>query len=537
MGLKEHFAQWKRIWTRGDESQAPEAPNGGGGASAELSSTPSAAGRTLLIHGYSAKGEDLVPWHDALQRAGISTVPIAIGNYVTLNNEVTIKDLGEAFDRALRFTPWSSGSKDDDWTFDAVVHSTGMLVLRQWLTSDPYPRGDPRSRIKRLKHLVGLAPATFGSPQAKKGRSWLGTLVKGNKHLGPDFLNAGDEVLDGLELGSRYTWELTHKDMVCPNPLYGKGSDTPYVTVFIGNIPYGGLSAVANSPGCDGTVRWAGCALNTRKVSVDLRREPKLTDDSGQPLMGPDGKPMRCNITPWETDRLAAPMIAVDGKNHGTIVKEPDPGVVSLMKRFFGIADADAYNAWQKDALAWGDSALQKMNAESQDGANGGAGWQQLVVHAVDDHGDGVEDYNLQIFIGDSLDQSDDPSFAPVPIIGDTYSGDASYRCFYIRLSPEMLALNTPDGQQKKMWLEMIASSGSDMIEYEAYTGQPDDPQALTVDHTRQKPVKLDLTPLAQGNETLLYPYTTTLLEVFVEREPIPLREVSKLFNFLPKTV
>jgi len=157
-----------------------------------LSLTPMTAGRVLLIHGYSANWTGFVPWHDALKAAGGDPTPIAIGNYVTLNNEVTIKDLGEAFDRALLFTPWSTGTHDDTFTFDAIVHSTGMLVLRQWLTSDPYPTTDPRSRIRRLKHLVGLAPATFGSPQAKEGRSWLGALVKGNKDLGPDFLNAGD---------------------------------------------------------------------------------------------------------------------------------------------------------------------------------------------------------------------------------------------------------------------------------------------------------------------------------------------------------
>jgi hypothetical protein len=93
---------------------------------------------------------------------------------VTLNNEVTIKDLGEAFDLALHMTKFAKEIPGDGWTFDAVVHSTGMLVLRQWLTSDPFQPGDVRSRIRRLKHLVGLAPATFGSPQAKKGRSWLG---------------------------------------------------------------------------------------------------------------------------------------------------------------------------------------------------------------------------------------------------------------------------------------------------------------------------------------------------------------------------
>ena len=314
------------------QGETAEVVSGGGAAvsvsgDAGTAKTPAKFGRTLLIHGYSASGEDFYPWRDQLAAVGIPTISIEIGNYITLNNEVTIKDLGEAFDRALRLTKWSTDDKDDVWTFDAIVHSTGMLVLRQWLASDPFGRDDPRSRIKRLKHLVGLAPATFGSPQAKQGRSWLGALVKGKKQLGPDFLNAGNQVLDGLELASKFTWDLAHKDMLCPAPLYDKGSDTPYVAIFIGNTPYDGVAAVSNSPGSDGTVRWAGCALNTRKVTVDFRREPKLTDA--------DGKVTRCKLDPWVNGRLAAPMIAVDGLNHGTIVQSPDPTVASANQGFF----------------------------------------------------------------------------------------------------------------------------------------------------------------------------------------------------------
>jgi hypothetical protein len=85
------------------------------------------------------------------------------------------------------------------------------------------------------------------------------------------------------------------------------------------------------------------------------------------------------------------------------------------------------------------------------------------------------------------------------------------------------------------MWMELIASSGSALIEYEAYTGHDGVPQRLTIDHNGGQPVKLDITGLAQGPESLLYPYTTTLLEVFVEREPLPLNAVSQIFNFLPQ--
>jgi cytoskeletal protein CcmA (bactofilin family) len=102
--------------------------------------------------------------------------------------------------------------------------------------------------------------------------------VKGSKTPGPDFLNAGDEILDGLELGSSFTWYLALNDLVGPVPYYGKGPDTPYVSVFIGNQPYEGLASVANDPGTDGTVRWAGCGLNTRKITIDLTRTPTAAD-------------------------------------------------------------------------------------------------------------------------------------------------------------------------------------------------------------------------------------------------------------------
>ena len=223
----------------------------------------------VLIHGYSAEGRDFETLKQALVSRGIESKDIAICNYVSLNNEVTIKDIAEGLDRAFRMHQVFG---NDTQEFDAIVHSTGMLVLRAWLVNAGAPATNPR--LKRLKHLIGLAPATWGSPQAHKGRTWLGALVKGNRQLGPDFLNAGDRVLEGLELGSKFTWDLAHQDLLGPEPFYDNGPDTPYVTVFIGNTPYDGLASVANDPGTDGTVRWSGCSLNARKITIDLTRVP-----------------------------------------------------------------------------------------------------------------------------------------------------------------------------------------------------------------------------------------------------------------------
>jgi hypothetical protein len=100
-----------------------------------------------------------------------------------------------------------------------------MLVIRQWLSTYPVRRG-------RLKRLIALAPATFGSPLAHQGRGVLGALFKGDKQVGPDFLEVGDLVLDGLELGSRFTWHLTHQDLLCEEPQYGMHETSPYVFIF-----------------------------------------------------------------------------------------------------------------------------------------------------------------------------------------------------------------------------------------------------------------------------------------------------------------
>ena len=128
---------------------------------------------------------------------------------------------------------------------------------------------------------IGLAPATFGSPVARMGRSWLGAIVKGNKEEGPDFLEAGDKVLDALELASPFTWKLAHEDLFCTPEFYGPDRSTPYVFIFCGTEMYGGFRRFVNSPGTDGTVRIAGCALNARKFDIDLSRTAERSPSGG----------------------------------------------------------------------------------------------------------------------------------------------------------------------------------------------------------------------------------------------------------------
>ena len=175
-----------------------------------------AANPVVLVHGYSAEAAAFDRWKSLLERRGYDAATLHACSYRSLTNEVTIRDIAEGFDRALRI----QAGLDGDEPFDAIVHSTGMLVIRAWLSAYP-------GRRDRLKHLIGLAPATFGSPLAHKGRSWLGAMFKGNRRPGPDFLEAGDRILDGLELASRFTWELAHEDMLAGEPVYGPTRRTP----------------------------------------------------------------------------------------------------------------------------------------------------------------------------------------------------------------------------------------------------------------------------------------------------------------------
>src|ERR1700722_8650759 len=102
----------------------------------------------VLIHGYSAEGQAFEPLSKALKDKGFESTDINICSYVSLNNEITIKDIAEGLYRAFGF---HHVLRNENQEFDAIVHSTGMLVLRSWLTNygaavavseKPSPKGE-----------------------------------------------------------------------------------------------------------------------------------------------------------------------------------------------------------------------------------------------------------------------------------------------------------------------------------------------------------------------------------------------------------
>jgi hypothetical protein len=469
----------------------------------------------LLIHGYSADGLDFTNLYWALVDRKIEVKLLNVGNYISLNNEITIEDIAEGMQRAIDLTELNTSEE-----FDAIVHSTGMLVVRAWLAHQKIAP-EKNQRLKQLKHLIGLAPATWGSPQAHKGRTWLGALVKGNKTPGPDFLNAGNLVLDGLELGSRFTWDLAHADLLGPVPYFGTGPDTPYVAVFIGNTPYKAIASVANDPGTDGTVRWSGCGLNTRKITLDLTKTP--TDAQGLPRD-------RVTISEWANDsRLNVPILAVDKRDHGSLISDPDSGMLDRIATFLDIANSDQYNRWLNEAQTWSVPARQEMLKskghlftfwETHDLD----GWQQFVVHARDGHGDPVTDYMIEVFElspdGQTWQRAEE-----ISVDVHTYGKDPSYRCLHVQLPKGITTTPRP------MQIRFQASTGTDVVTYQGY-GSNNSKMEMRAD---SDPITIEITgELKDKNATLFHPFTTTLVEVVLNRVPYPFDKVQGIFEWLP---
>jgi hypothetical protein len=444
----------------------------------------------VIVHGYSDRGKSASAWCRLLARAGYDATSIHVSEYVSLSNEVTIKDIAEGFDRSLRIRAGLGATQE----FDAIVHSTGMLVIRSWLTTYA-------SRAKRLKHLIGLAPATFGSPMAHKGRSLLGGIFKGTRRFGPDFLEAGDKVLAGLELASVFTWDLAHLDFVTGEPVYGPDGTTPYPFIFIGLKDYGLLKRIATEPGTDGTVRWAGAGFNTRKITVDLTREA----DEAEP---------RVKFGDWSNTEV--PLVLLADHNHGTVFGEPTDELRQSVQDALAVDSAAGYAAWREQHQAVTDRSLT---------ATGAHRWQQFVTHLVDERGDGIGDYYVELYTRDANGVFHE--IEDFNLDFHEYREDPSFRCFHLDLDA------TKVETLPNLWLRLIASSGSKLVGYHGFGSERITPSGVPTAEQGKWDAVIDLSSNLANAEPaglaprFFTPFTTTLVEMKMNREPMPLDATS----------
>lgn len=391
-------------------------------------------GRPLVIlHGWSddSSSFDALTRHLASRLTDFTIERVSIGDYLSMHDDVRFDDLQAAMERA-----WSERSLPrKPHSVDAIVHSTGGLVIRDWLDRNFAPDKSP------IKHLVMLAPANFGSPLAHKGRSFLGRTAKGffSRQPNQPLFNTGTHILDGLELASPYSWDLAMRDRFGR----GKGRYAPgrvLCTVLMGNTGYSGIRAIANEVGGDGTVRTATANLQCAHLSIRFESEPDPEKPSRRRTVP---KPIRLLQCQGRTafrllDRIDHSSITLNGK---VKANKPEAVALDLIEQALTVDDAEF------------DGFCDRCDAETaaltcQPGSRkGSAAMQNMVVRVRDDFGARVEDYLLEFY---DIRKRDGGALAKAIHDGaikkvHLYRGDPSCRALYIDTAALRAALARGD--------------------------------------------------------------------------------------------
>jgi len=320
----------------------------------------------IILHGWSDTSASFRPLAAWLRSRGYSVVPIHLGDYLSMNDEITLPDLGFAFRRALE----ANGIPQAPHSFDLVVHSTGGLVAREYLRQ--VCRGAPQRTP--IEHLLMLAPANFGSPLAKMGKSALGRLLKGWDwdHLG----ETGQAVLDALELASPYSWQLALDDLfAADNALFDPAHTR--VTVLTGTAAYDNLRRAVHENGSDGTVRVSTANLNASLLKVDF----SVPTEAAHRFEGINCPPLA---------------FAVFDRNHSSIHDPAD-------RRQAGLWGEAVERALSVSAAGYAAHVRACQRITDQTYAEGGASaryhrFQHVVFHVHDQYGQPVEDYFVEFY-------------------------------------------------------------------------------------------------------------------------------------------
>lgn len=123
----------------------------------------------VIVHGWSDTSRSFCkPAAFIRENFGAPPVVIRLADWISMRNLVTFEDLAYAMNEA-----WiKMGLPSSPRSANIVVHSTGTLVVRQWMVN--YHKAD----TVPIKRFLMLAPANFGSPLAHKGRSFIGLVLE-----------------------------------------------------------------------------------------------------------------------------------------------------------------------------------------------------------------------------------------------------------------------------------------------------------------------------------------------------------------------
>ena len=337
----------------------------------------------VIIHGWSDDSRSFEPIVQLLRQYDKREPRfINFADYITLDDEVTYDDLAAAMAWA-----WERENLPEEvGSVDAIVHSTGALVIRHWLTQYYTEKTAP------IKHLVMLAPANFGSALAHKGRAFMGRIARGFNSK--KTFQVGEQLLKGLELASPFTWNLAMEDRFNSESFYGPGKIL--CTVLIGDTGYTGIAAAANEKDADGTVRIASANMNCAFIDADFSENP---------------------VKPKYSFRDSNGLIAFaisPGENHQTIIAQGggprQSSTIEIVSEALGISD-DEFAGWCQQLIA------EEKAQPTQ------YGYQNVVIQVRDQFAAPVQDYFIEFYEADA---------EHIAKTIHAYGDDASFRSLYM---------------------------------------------------------------------------------------------------------
>ncbi len=429
------------------------------------------ARQVVIVHGWSDTSDSFHPLAEFLEDHGFNTVPLWLADYISLEDDVKVEDAAKRLEQVVRDKMATEGLSEP---FDLIVHSTGGLVVRQWL-SKYYPDG----RNCPAQRLVMLAPANFGSKLASMGQSMLGRVIKGWKN----WFHTGKQMLTALELGSAFQWDLVQRDLLlrpgqaAGSSPYGPQGVLPFVV--IGAHPYtSSLRQIVNENGADGTVRVPAANLNVRGITVDFAANEE------NPV-----------LSPWATrhGNLIFPFAVLPDRTHGSIVTPLDNEVASdeTSQRRLGdlILQAlacDGLSAYVKIQQEWAAVSEETASLATDEQKRDAMfprrpvidmfkakvppdyfhQYLQVVVRVIDDHGDDVPDFFLEFFGPDS--KSDDEAvYFHAQVLEDVHV-NGPRRCFYVDRTDLMTGYypRIQAGKRREVAMSLSANPPGDNVCY-----------------------------------------------------------------------
>ncbi|MDE1963618.1 MAG: phospholipase [Xanthomonadaceae bacterium] len=288
-------------------------------------------GTLVFVHGWSVTSTatygqmpQRLQQQAATRGLALTVRDLWLSEYVSFDDAVSMGDLVRAFDHAMRDLHLQEPE------FDCITHSTGGPVVREWLRARRDAPGHYGSI--RLRHLVMLAPANFGSALAQLGKGVLGRLKAWFDGVEP-----GQRILDWLELGSAESLRLNLDMIHGRDPL----DDGLFRFVLTGDRPdralYDHLNSYTGEDGSDGVVRIAAANLNAAHAVLSLSGGGS-GDASGIDVL---------SLNLARGPRCAFRIIAGashSGTAHG-ILASAEPDTVEVILRCLAVRDASSYAA------------------------------------------------------------------------------------------------------------------------------------------------------------------------------------------------